>query len=52
MDVWRCFRLLSVSKGSVGLAVYNDVMIFISFLVSMSTNRLLIEVFPIGGSIN
>jgi hypothetical protein len=41
-----------VSKGLVGLAVYNDVMVFISFLVSLSTDAFLVQVFLTGGSIN
>lgn len=39
-------------EGLIGLAVYNDVMVFISFLISLSTDALLVEVFSTGGPIN
>lgn len=52
MDVWRSFRLLSGSKSPIGLAVYNDVMVFYFFPYLPEHQTLLVEVFSIGGSIN
>lgn len=43
MDVQWSFRLLS---GFEGFAVFDDFMVFVSLLVSLSTTTLLFEVFP------